>query len=127
MKQLVYLTVAVSALVSPALSFAQASVAPVTRAEVRADLVRLEQAGYDPSTGEDVNYPADVQVAEAKVAAQQQGAAATAQVTGASDSPDVGAAMSGTTASGAGKTMPAQPVGKSCTGPVSFCNVFAGG
>jgi hypothetical protein len=57
------------ALSVPALAFAQADNGPVTRAEVRADLVRLEQAGYRPD-GSDVYYPADIQAAEAKVAAQ---------------------------------------------------------
>ncbi|SRR5258708_3354330 len=70
MKTLVCLTVAIGALASPVLTFAQSTSGPLTRAEVRADLVRLEKAGYDPSTGEDVNYPADIQAAEAKVAAE---------------------------------------------------------
>jgi hypothetical protein len=48
-------------------SFAQSACGPVTRAEVRADLIRLEQAGYRP-TGEDPFYPDDIQAAEAKVA-----------------------------------------------------------
>jgi len=46
---------------------------PLTRAQVKADLVRVEQAGYRP--GEDrVNYPEDIQAAEARVARQQSGA-----------------------------------------------------
>jgi hypothetical protein len=35
---------------APGLSFAQ-STQPLTRAEVRADLVRVEQAGYSPGRG----------------------------------------------------------------------------
>src|SRR5260370_11054012 len=69
MKTLVCLTLAVSALASPALSFAQSAPSPVTRAQVRAELVRLEQAGYIPGTG-DAYYPVDIQAAEAKIAAQ---------------------------------------------------------
>ena len=42
---------------------------PVTRAQVRAELVQLERAGYNPSTDR-VTYPAEIQAAEAKVAAQ---------------------------------------------------------
>ncbi|ASW01473.1 DUF4148 domain-containing protein [Paraburkholderia aromaticivorans] len=42
---------------------------PLTRAEVRQELVELEAAGYDPSRGDDSNYPADIQEAERKVAA----------------------------------------------------------
>ncbi|MFM0736304.1 DUF4148 domain-containing protein [Paraburkholderia xenovorans] len=41
----------------------------VTRAEVRHELEELEAAGYNPSQGEDENYPADIQEAERKVAA----------------------------------------------------------
>ena len=70
MKTLIGLGLVVTALVSPTLSFAQATNAPVTRAEVRADLVRLEQAGYNPSNGEDANYPEQIQAAEAKVTAE---------------------------------------------------------
>ena len=61
MKTLICLSLAVSALASPALSFAQSTSAPVTRAQVYADLVRLEQAGYDPSASNDPNYPAAIQ------------------------------------------------------------------
>ncbi|BBU28260.1 hypothetical protein BTHE68_19940 [Burkholderia sp. THE68] len=42
---------------------------PVTRAQVRAELVQLERAGYNPVSSE-VDYPADIQAAEARVAAQ---------------------------------------------------------
>src|SRR5471030_1425787 len=68
-KALICLALAFGTLAAPALSFAQSN-APVTRAEVRADLVRVEQAGYNPSGGDNVNYPTDIQAAEAKVAAQ---------------------------------------------------------
>jgi hypothetical protein len=65
MKALICTTLAL-ALAAPAISFAQASNAPVTRAEVRADLIQLENAGWRPSA-EDVYYPADIQAAEARV------------------------------------------------------------
>ena len=58
------------ALAAPALAFAQSNNDPVTRAEVRADLARVEQAGYRPIAS-DPYYPDDIQAAEAKVAAQQ--------------------------------------------------------
>jgi hypothetical protein len=68
--------VAISAiLAAPAISFAQQSDQPVTRAQVRAELVELEKAGYNPARGEDPTYPADIQAAEAKVAAQKASAA----------------------------------------------------
>ncbi|BAN23973.1 DUF4148 domain-containing protein [Caballeronia insecticola] len=43
---------------------------PVTRAQVRADLVQLERAGYKP-TADQATYPVDIQAAEARVHAQQ--------------------------------------------------------
>lgn len=61
-------------LAAPAVSFAQQSDQPVTRAQVRAELVELEKAGYNPAHGEDPSYPADIQAAEAKVAAQKASA-----------------------------------------------------
>jgi hypothetical protein len=57
-----------SALAAPAFAFAQ-STQPLTRAQVRAELVRLEKAGYVPGA-DDVNYPADIQAAEQRVAAE---------------------------------------------------------
>src|SRR3954465_14872448 len=69
-KILVSLAVAVSALAAPALSFAQSN-GPLTRAEVRADLVRVEQAGYNPAVASDPHYPDDIQAAEAKIAAEE--------------------------------------------------------
>jgi hypothetical protein len=67
MKTLISLTLAASAIASPALSFAQSS---VTRAQVNEELAQLVRAGYDPSAGENVHYPDDILAAEAKVAQQ---------------------------------------------------------
>jgi hypothetical protein len=66
MKSLICAVFAAAVLAVPTLSFAQVSNAPVTRAEVKADLVRVEQAGYNPARN-DLNYPADIQAAEARV------------------------------------------------------------
>ncbi|EEA04405.1 conserved hypothetical protein [Burkholderia sp. H160] len=44
----------------------------VTRAEVMHELEELEAAGYNPSMGDDGSYPADIQAAEAKVAARHR-------------------------------------------------------
>jgi hypothetical protein len=41
----------------------------MTRAEVQADLVRVEQAGYRPDT-KDLHYPADIQAADVRLAGQ---------------------------------------------------------
>ncbi|TDG07130.1 DUF4148 domain-containing protein [Paraburkholderia guartelaensis] len=52
----------------PVVSFAQSS-EPLTRAQVRAELVQLEKAGYNP-TADYTNYPQQIQAAEARVSAQ---------------------------------------------------------
>lgn len=72
MKSTLLTTVIALAMTAPAVAFAQNQAAPVTRAEVRADLVALEHAGYQPSRVSP-DYPSDLQAAEAKVAAQQMG------------------------------------------------------
>jgi hypothetical protein len=72
MKTLICLTLAVGALASPALTFAQTTSDQLTRAQVRAELIRVEQAGYSPSAGDDANYPVDIQAAEAKIAEQDR-------------------------------------------------------
>jgi hypothetical protein len=60
-----------AALAIPAVSsFAQSSQAPVTRAQVKSELVQLENAGYNPGSDDHTTYPAQIQAAEAKVAAQ---------------------------------------------------------
>ncbi|ACA96095.1 MULTISPECIES: DUF4148 domain-containing protein [Burkholderia cepacia complex] len=63
------------ALSAPIVAFAQTTDHAVTRADVRADLVRVEKAGYRP-VGSDPYYPEDIQAAEAKVVAQQAQSAA---------------------------------------------------
>src|ERR1700761_1665898 len=110
-KMLVNLTLAAATLGAPVLSFAQSN-APVTRAEVRADLVRVEQAGYRPA-GDDIDYPADIQAAEAKIDAQKDSRSAT-QAYG-------GVAQDGASSSGAPTHMAMR---SHCVGPVSYCNVF---
>ncbi|RAR50168.1 uncharacterized protein DUF4148 [Paraburkholderia unamae] len=70
---------ALAALVAvPALSFAQSS-QPLTRAEVKAELVQLQKAGYQPAA-DNTQYPANVQAALARVSAvsAENGAAAAA-------------------------------------------------
>lgn len=113
-KTLVYLALAASALSAPVFAFAQSN-APVTRAEVRGDLVKLEQAGYNPAQGNDANYPTDILAAEAKVAAQTSQQQAT-QGYG-------GVAHDGSSSSGG----PAHAAMHStCVGPVSFCTPYFG-
>ncbi|WP_454733687.1 MULTISPECIES: DUF4148 domain-containing protein [Cupriavidus] len=74
MKSLIQTVLVACVMAAPVVSFAQSAQSaqgPVTRAEVRADLIRLEKAGYDPHI-DNATYPADIQAAEAKVAAQEQ-------------------------------------------------------
>ncbi|HEY3599811.1 MAG TPA: DUF4148 domain-containing protein [Paraburkholderia sp.] len=69
MKALIYAALIAGVLATPVASFAQDATSPLTRAEVRADLIRVEQAGYRPA-GKDVYYPADIQAAEARLQSQ---------------------------------------------------------
>jgi Domain of unknown function (DUF4148) len=61
-------TLLAAAILAPLTSFAHAADGQLTRAQVRADLVQLEAAGYRPST-HDADYPGAIQTAEAKVQA----------------------------------------------------------
>ncbi|SKC90375.1 protein of unknown function [Burkholderia sp. CF099] len=63
-----------SAIAAPA--FAGTDAPALTRAQVRAELVQLQAAGYNQSRGEDANYPVEIQAAEARVAAQNGGSSA---------------------------------------------------
>ncbi|WP_322031833.1 DUF4148 domain-containing protein [Paraburkholderia sp. J76] len=92
MKNLIAAALAATVLAAPALSFAQAEQQPVTRAQVRAELVQLEKAGYRPNLSSPY-YPEDLQAAQARVA--QQNGAAEASAYGASTN---GSAQSGTRA-----------------------------
>ncbi|MCA8270956.1 DUF4148 domain-containing protein [Burkholderia sp. AU30280] len=90
--------VALAALVAaPVVSFAQ-SQQPLTRAQVRAELVQLEKAGYNPNDW--MNYPENIQAAQAKIAA--------AQNTGAqADATGYGANAAATSQSGQRVVVPA--------------------
>ncbi|WP_048987252.1 DUF4148 domain-containing protein [Burkholderia cenocepacia] len=99
MKSLIYAAVAASALAVPLMSFAQQSNGPVTRAQVRAELIQLEQAGYRPGRANDPYYPADIQAAEARVHAQNSAARGSNTGYGSSMS---GGAESGSRAGGIG-------------------------
>ncbi|WP_206957230.1 DUF4148 domain-containing protein [Trinickia acidisoli] len=69
MKSLVQSVVIAAALAAPVAVFAQSN-APVTRAQVNAELVQFEQAGGRVNFSNDPNYPADAQAAQARVIAQ---------------------------------------------------------
>jgi hypothetical protein len=73
--KLVQSLIVAAALIVPAVSSFAQSNARVTRAEVKAQLVQLEKTGYHPGR-DDPHYPADIQTAEARVAAQNGAATA---------------------------------------------------
>jgi hypothetical protein len=76
----------VAALVAvPVVSFAQSS-QPLTRAQVRAELVQLEKAGYNPA-GDYTNYPQNIEAAEARVNAQNEAYGSSANGSSASGAP----------------------------------------
>ncbi|MDH6151915.1 MULTISPECIES: DUF4148 domain-containing protein [Paraburkholderia] len=66
----------VAALVAvPVVSFAQSQPRQVlTRAEVRAELVQLEKAGYNPAS-DNTQYPQNIEAAEARISAGHDAAA----------------------------------------------------
>jgi len=84
MKALIYAALIAGVLATPVASFAQDATGPLTRAEVRADLTRVEQAGYRPAA-KDVHYPADVQAAEARLQTLDVTAPGSSGVGGVSD------------------------------------------
>ncbi|CAN7145181.1 DUF4148 domain-containing protein [Caballeronia sp. LjRoot31] len=91
MKSLIQAVVVAAVLAVPAVSFAQSNQQPLTRAEVKAQLVQIEKAGYNPATSNDYDYPANIQAAEARVAAQNSGSSSYGGV--ANGSSDSGAAV----------------------------------
>jgi hypothetical protein len=123
MNAIAKVVVSFAVIAAPAFAFAQSANGPLTRAQVRAELVQLERAGYSPATGEQASYPNDIQAAEAKVAAQQN----TNESNEAYGGAHAGAAASG---SGSGSAqMPMKHGAMSdadCVGPAGFCKPFFG-
>jgi hypothetical protein len=94
MKSLIQAVIAAAVICAPVASFAQSN-APVTRAQVRAELVQLEKAGYRVGDGDNAHYPEQIQAAEARVSAQNGATTGYgASTSGSSDSgrPSVSAA-----------------------------------
>jgi Domain of unknown function (DUF4148) len=81
---LIQVIVVAGVFATPVASFAQSN-GPVTRAQVRAELVELEQAGWRPGLGHNT-YPAEFQAAEAKVAEKSRSAGVGGDVLGSSES-----------------------------------------
>jgi type II secretory pathway pseudopilin PulG len=83
----------------PAAAFSQTG---LSRAQVRAELVELQQAGYRGTTS-DATYPSELQAAEQRIAARNASQANDAANSGS------GPATSGSSASG-GRAAPAQEI-----------------
>lgn len=66
--KLVQSLIVAAVLAVPAVSFAQSN-QPVTRAQVRAELIQLEKAGYNPA-GDQTQYPKNIEAAQARVNAE---------------------------------------------------------
>ncbi|CAB3773279.1 DUF4148 domain-containing protein [Paraburkholderia humisilvae] len=112
MKKIAILAATV-ALLAPGLSFAQGASSGLTRAQVRAELKQFRDVGYQAS-GENVNYPDDVQQALARIA--QKEATRKANANGE-------VSQRGTDDTARPMTVPTPE----CVGPVSYCNVYFGG
>lgn len=99
MNSLVKSLIVAVAIAAPVASFAQQA-QPVTRAQVKAELQQLEAAGYRPSAGTDPYYPADLQAAQARIAAANGNEQTPAQdvggVTGGAAHSSVSATNAGT-------------------------------
>ena len=99
MKSLIKAVALAVVIAAPVASFAQSN-QPVTRAQVRAELAQLNQAGYHAGD-HDPYYPRNIQAAEARVAAQN--GTATAATAAAAD---VGGTVGGASRSGAPAAAP---------------------
>jgi hypothetical protein len=93
MKSSIHAVLVVSILATPIVTFAQQN-EPITRDQVRAELVQLQQSGYNANAS-DAAYPSNVQEAQARVAAQNQ-----AQGQAAAQDSGYGTSSSGTSQSG---------------------------
>ncbi len=100
MKSLIQAVVVATVLAAPVVSFAQSNQQPVTRAQVRQELIQLEQAGYNPARS-DPQYPADIQAAEQRVQAQNPVVAQQAPV---ADTSGYGSSTNGSSQAGHART-----------------------
>jgi hypothetical protein len=110
MKSLIQAVAIAAILAAPAAAFAQAADTaqqPVTRTEVKNQLIQLEQAGYNPASSNDATYPADIQAAEQRVQAENPPVAQQP----VADTSGYGPSTSGSSASG--MMQPMHPVAPS--------------
>lgn len=122
MKSILVSAVAAVILCAPVVSFAQQSDAPVTRAQVRAELKALSSVGYTASAGDDNNYPADIQAAEAKLDARR--AMTTASTTADPAAIDSVGGVAVKSESGTRRIHSASQA--ACVGPAGFCVPYFG-
>lgn len=94
-----------AALAVPAITFGQATNGPLTRAQVRTQLIQIERAGYNPARAEDPSYPSDVQAAEARIRAPGAAGGAETGLGGTSSGAESGHIMSPTVGSRAWGSM----------------------
>ena len=65
--------IATALIAAPVVVFAQSN-APITREQVRAEVIDLQKVGYSPGTASDFAFPGNIQAAEARLAALRAGA-----------------------------------------------------
>jgi hypothetical protein len=70
MKLVLYALATLSVAAVPAVSLAQSG-KPLTRAQVIAELIEVEHAGFHPGSVDYVEYPGNLQAAEARIAAKR--------------------------------------------------------
>ena len=128
------------ALATPALAFGQTTYepagsasdnGPVTRAQVRGDLIQLERAGYNPALSDNAHYPDNIQAAEARASGQNDAQTTDSGMGGV----PAGSSASGAPARGTYGAMPDYSSysgrtsygSQQCDGPQTFCNIYSGG
>lgn len=97
-KSLIQGIVVAAVVMAPIVSFAQEN-APVTRAQLKSEIVRLEKSGYSPA-GSDIDYPANLQAAQARTGDEERAAVATTyggKVAGATEAGSRASASHGST------------------------------
>jgi hypothetical protein len=105
---------------APAFAFAQVQNEPLTRAQVKAELKQLQEAGYSTASGENANYPVDIQAAEARVAAQQNMQETNRAYGGMHSGDSAAGSMQRNSWSGA------KAGANGCVGPAGFCSPYFG-
>ncbi|WP_133645384.1 DUF4148 domain-containing protein [Paraburkholderia flava] len=104
MKTFIKAALIATVLAAPVASFAQSADQGLTRAQVRSELIQVEQAGYNPAQSSDAQYPANIQAAEHRVDVQSGIAQAQLPV---ADTSGYGSSTNGSSQSGA--VQPASP------------------